>query len=623
VRAARRYERWSTQDPSPVGEAYKDLKNKGVKNTLLQWAKNSYEKDEHGKRVVGGKDGGWIIHRHVFPGFDFPKIFPEIRPDWPVVTRYTFHWHGGGNAPGPEDRFEMPNPRARTNPKAKKTINVKANVLDPESKTAKRHLKRKKIATDHGIGAPADGVHMHEHPAKYLFPSGGQIPEPFTHDHAKQFSYRPSALQIALFVAMWYRPWLWTVKEDAGELTKTLTANRLLEAMGMSLANTIRQRDKHFAKYHDPTLTTTPPDVEGEHTHGEMWHAHNDYGEDPTVLFGEHIMLARHRKLWHGGKHRKRAGQIHRHVRTVKNTKDKLAARVDVNPLALERFDKASIVYFGIEGCFKADSILSAVIRDNRNAAVLSVPAVSLWRTPETQNEGFLDKLRSKVVVIVPDADWHTKGQVKLQAFLLQTCLERHSIMALVAAPPQDSGEKGIDDYLGKIPDASLDKLEVIEKRKPPALEEYLETMDKAALRRAGLMQYLVKTDAKKLPRKDKIKRAAKHLAELIAFAADRDDPEPHGLKRGELKMTVNMLAPVLDESPSTASEALKDLQATGAITTDRPLIVSKGLWSGELEWDETPIITLHDDLKPSPTEPQLLADKLRGIMRERYKDTA
>jgi hypothetical protein len=195
--------------------------------------------------------------------------------------------------------------------------------------------------------------------------------------------------------------------------------------------------------------------------------------------------------------------------------------------------------------------------------------------------------------------------------------------MALVAAPPQESGEKGIDDYLGKIPDASLDKLEVIEKRKPPALEEYLETMDKAALRCAGFMQYLVKTDAKKLPRKDRIKRAAKHLAELIAFAADRDDPEPHGLKRGELKMTVNMLALVLDESPSTASEALKDLQATGAIATDRPLIVSKGLWSGELEWDETPIITLHDDLKPSPTEPQLLADKLREIMRERYKYTA
>src|SRR5215203_2752917 len=176
--------------------------------------------------------------------------------------------------------------------------------------------------------------------------------------------------------------------------------------------------------------------------------------------------------------------------------------------------------------------------------------------------------------------------------------------MALVAAPPQDSGEKGIDDYLGKIPDASLDKLEVIEKRKPPALEEYLETMDKAALRRAGLMQYLVKTDAKKLPRKDKIKRAAKHLAELIAFAADRDDPEPHGLKRGELKMTVNMLAPVLDESPSTASEALKDLQATGAITTDRPLIVSKGLWSGELEWDETPSLRCMMTSNPPPPSP-------------------
>src|SRR5215207_836024 len=73
----------------------------------------------------------------------------------------------------------------------------------------------------------------------------------------------------------------------------------------------------------------------------------------------------------------------HKHTRRVKNRKNNLARRVDIHPMALERLEAAEAVYFGIEGCLKADAILSAIIREGRNESVFSVPSVSLWEAEE------------------------------------------------------------------------------------------------------------------------------------------------------------------------------------------------------------------------------------------------
>src|SRR5262249_23170769 len=59
---------------------------------------------------------------------------------------------------------------------------------------------------------------------------------------------------------------------------------------------------------------------------------------------------------------------------------EQLAKRIDVNPIVWEHggFEDAERVFFGIEGCIKADAILTALLRANQPQAVFSVPSVSL-----------------------------------------------------------------------------------------------------------------------------------------------------------------------------------------------------------------------------------------------------
>jgi hypothetical protein len=66
------------------------------------------------------------------------------------------------------------------------------------------------------------------------------------------------------------------------------------------------------------------------------------------------------------------------------------------------------------------------------------------------------------IVIVVPDADWHKKPQVIAHARFAQRFLQNHGIRAFVAAPPLESGHKGVDDYLGD--GGSLDELEVLDR---------------------------------------------------------------------------------------------------------------------------------------------------------------
>jgi hypothetical protein len=167
-------------------------------------------------------------------------------------------------------------------------------------------------------------------------------------------------------------------------------------------------------------------------------HDHTDsYYEDPAHL-------ERHLARWHQEPVETRADGKHVHYRKVKS-KESLARRLDVHPMAAPLFADAKLVYFGIEGCLKADSILSAILREGRRESVFSVPSVSLWDAPEF--DGFIRYLRGKRVVVVPDADWFTKRQVLLHARLAQRYLKNRGIESLIAAPPLASEHKGVDGY--------------------------------------------------------------------------------------------------------------------------------------------------------------------------------
>src|SRR5262249_28285013 len=122
---------------------------------------------------------------------------------------------------------------------------------------------------------------------------------------------------------------------------------------------------------------------------------------------------------------------------------DKKAKRIDIHELGASLFADAEVVFFALEGVVKGDAILTAILDTGARAAACSVPSVTLWRAPElhpTAERYF----RSKVVVVVPDNDWHNH-RVVTQAMCCRTELTRLGIHACVAVPTRG---KGVDDHL-------------------------------------------------------------------------------------------------------------------------------------------------------------------------------
>ena len=122
--------------------------------------------------------------------------------------------------------------------------------------------------------------------------------------------------------------------------------------------------------------------------------------------------------------------------------------RIDLHPRSAALLADADRVFFALEGALKNDAILSA------GEAVFSVPSVTLWKPEELQRFA-KDFLAGKTVFVVPDADWIGNPMVDWQALLVRTYLREALGDALVhiAAPPveffHDTGEKGVDDWLG------------------------------------------------------------------------------------------------------------------------------------------------------------------------------
>jgi len=86
------------------------------------------------------------------------------------------------------------------------------------------------------------------------------------------------------------------------------------------------------------------------------------------------------------------------------------------------RLAKAKRVYFVIEGCLKADAVLSSILAGDRPESVFSVPSVSLWKAEELRDFVF-ERLRGKQVIIIPVSDWVTNDDVRTQAFRVRETL--------------------------------------------------------------------------------------------------------------------------------------------------------------------------------------------------------
>jgi hypothetical protein len=280
-----------------------------------------------------------------------------------------------------------------------------------------------------------------------------------------------------------------------------------------------------------------------------------------------------HVQRYHGGVDQ--SGR-HSHVRMVKDEDQSLARKLDVHPLALPMFETAERVFFVIEGCIKADAILSA------GEAVFSVPSVTLWNADELP--AFAAKyLQGKTVYIVPDSDWAEKNEVFTQAMYCRTFLRKLGIDALIAAPPPDeSGDKqddkqGVDDFLGA--GGSVDDLIVLD-REPP-----LVTLELVA-------------------RADRIARDVQVLDGLILHAGED----------GSLGAPLGKFARVMGLDRFAVSRALEALQDLGAIEVDGPLVTRAGTWYGNryirsFDWADRPTITIRPDLRATTTFRPLAED--------------
>jgi hypothetical protein len=277
----------------------------------------------------------------------------------------------------------------------------------------------------------------------------------------------------------------------------------------------------------------------------------------------------------------------HEHFgRKVKDREQCLARRLDMHPMAREKFKDARRVFFAIEGCLKADAVLS------KGAAVFSVPSVTLWDAPEL--ERFIHHfLRGKQVIIVPDADWYHNGKVFEQAMLCRTFLRRHGIDAHVAAPPLDHGGnpiehdgqklKGVDDFLGA--GYGLGDLHVIDRQPPCGLAEWV------AANVGG--------------RRDRVKRDTEFL-QALALYADKD---------GRIRSSLRKVAKLMGVPAKKVSRALEDLRKCGAVTIKGDLSsrvrgwVSRRFYSKEVDWDKTCVIILKTELRAKFLPPVRLED--------------
>lgn len=294
--------------------------------------------------------------------------------------------------------------------------------------------------------------------------------------------------------------------------------------------------------------------------------------------------------------------------RRVRDKTDSVARRIDIHPLAVGLLESASRVYFGIEGCLKADAILTA------GGAVFSVPSVTLWDAGELDTfAGWY--LNGKEVVIVPDADWSTKNEVLAQAMLCRSFLRNMGLSVCIAAPPVESGHKGVDDFLGA--GGSLDELVVFGREPAHGIVDWLE-------------EHLPRDSLGRRPRTDRVVRDAaaieglglhsgddgrcqmtiQKLARVVQVEDRKRRPAEYVSLAEQLAQSDDSRTPLHYEAAKRAIQSLADCAAveiSGSLETRRNR-------HGEIEWadGEPPTFIVTKELRSRKTRPRTLGDSPR-----------
>ena len=272
----------------------------------------------------------------------------------------------------------------------------------------------------------------------------------------------------------------------------------------------------------------------------------------------------------------------HTHLWHTKNREESIAMRIDVNPLAENLLQRSDVAFFVIEGCLKADAILTA------GAAVFSVPSVTLWDADELETFA-KEYLKGKTVVIVPDADWAKNPAVVTQALLCQSRLHQFGlgVTTYVAAPPVDPvtekplAGKGVDDFLSlphldkgeQVGGGTLADLEILEWEVPSD-----EVLSRFVLQRSQ------SSDVRPF------RRDVAVLRELSKHAGDT----------GELWCSIPKLASILRTDRKRVARAVAALAALGALTADdyNKLQVGEGHGGYGIGWRDTPTLTLVEEMR-------------------------
>jgi hypothetical protein len=357
----------------------------------------------------------------------------------------------------------------------------------------------------------------------------------------------------------------------------------------MSLPGSRKMWDRHIERCKKKDGTYKDCSAE-DHHHGVNTEAVHWHQKEAKYVFAPSLLMDGARVHDHAETHKrdpdkrlphltKRHGGVevegqHAHeYRTKDLMAPAMARRLDVHPLAVNKILRAEVVFFVIEGCLKADAVLSA------DGAVFSVPSVSLWdahHDAELKRFAF-QYLEGKQVVIVPDADWSENPQVLNQARMCQITLLRMGIFTYVAAPPatyvdasgNEHDTKGVDDFIAA--EGGLEDLLAIDFSGPPRLEDWVR--DHATTRR-----------------RDVLWRMEQILWDLSVYAG----------AEGIVTPTIRTLCRVMGVPRSTLSDHLRRFRDIGAITYTGSLDTQHNWWTGidDDDWKNKPHIELISALR-------------------------
>lgn len=308
--------------------------------------------------------------------------------------------------------------------------------------------------------------------------------------------------------------------------------------------------------------------------------------------------LASHLRAWHKDEDPPEVWEAHPHFSTRKAHEND-AARIDVHPWAMDRFkDKNTEVVFAVmEGCLKADAILSYVLKNNLAASVYSFPSVTLGQCPELPV--FAKKfLKDKTVIIVPDADWFQNPAVENQARIYQARLLTMGAnikKVHVAAPPLHT-EKGVDDFLG-IGKGLLNDLVCIDVEPPRHVERWVNHWDltqSILIRESGNSYTRIRSDA--------LRKIVNVLTSMAVFAG----------AKGEIAVTLSCMANAIGVRQQRVTEVIQSLVTMDAVWVDGILDTGPSFFGGGDDWVKRPSIhILPEELRATELPHRTLGDVL------------